>query len=92
MKQMFSFAPRGDGLIVVSGLSLLIGVLSDATLHVPRLHGQQPSPVPSQVQRIQNGVQLNTAALNVKVQFYAADIVRVLKWLPGGTPRRRAWW
>ena len=26
--------------------------------------------------------------LNVKVQFYADDIVRVVKWLPGGTLRK----
>ena len=37
------------------------------------------------IQRIPNGVQLNSATLNVKVQFYAADTVRVLKWLPDGT-------
>ncbi|HEX9975014.1 MAG TPA: TIM-barrel domain-containing protein [bacterium] len=34
------------------------------------------------VQRIQNGVQLETATLNVKVQFYADDLARVVKWLP----------
>ena len=43
---------------------------------------------PSAVQRIQNGVQLNTAAQNVRVQFYAADIVRVVKWVSGGTPEK----
>ena len=48
---------------------------------------QQP---PSPVQRVQNGVQLNTAALNVKVQFYAADTVRVLKWLPNGTAAKNS--
>src|ERR1017187_10734070 len=50
----------------------------------------QPPPVnqPLPVQRIQNGVQLNTAALNVKVQFYADDTVRVVKWPPGGTSEK----
>ncbi len=33
------------------------------------------------VQRIQNGVQLEIRTLNVKVQFYADDMVRVVKWL-----------
>ena len=41
-----------------------------------------------QTKRIQNGVQLNTGKLNVKVQFYADDQVRVVKWLPGGTPEK----
>ena len=39
-------------------------------------------------QRIPNGVQLNTGDLNVKVQFYADDIVRVVKWRTGGTPEK----
>jgi alpha-D-xyloside xylohydrolase len=34
---------------------------------------------------IQNGVQLKTAQMNVKVQFYADDTVRVIKWLANGT-------
>lgn len=49
----------------------------------------QPStPKVAQMQPIQNGVQINTGALKVKVQFYADDIVRVVKWLPGGTPEK----
>ena len=31
---------------------------------------------------------MKSATLNVRVQFYADDIVRVLKWLPGGTPAK----
>ncbi len=45
-------------------------------------------PPGAQVQRIQNGVVLNTAALHVKVQFYADDTVRVLKWRTGGTSEK----
>ena len=49
----------------------------------------QPTPPPeTQIQRIQNGVQLNTGDLHVKVQFYASDTVRVLKWRTGGTPEK----
>ena len=44
----------------------------------------QPPPAKALVHRIPNGVQLNTGTLNVRVQFYADDIVRVVKWLPGG--------
>ncbi len=47
----------------------------------------QPSAPPeTQIQHIQNGVQLSRGDLQVKVQFYADDIVRVIKWSPGGTP------
>jgi alpha-D-xyloside xylohydrolase len=37
------------------------------------------------VQQIQNGIQLATGGLNVKVQFYAEGIVRVVKWPARGT-------
>ena len=42
------------------------------------------------VQRIQNGVQLETKALNLKVQFYAADVVRVVKWSPEGSSTKKS--
>ncbi|MBN1182776.1 MAG: DUF5110 domain-containing protein [Bacteroidales bacterium] len=37
------------------------------------------------VKKISNGVQLESKTLNVKVQFYEEDVVRVTKWLPDGT-------
>ena len=40
---------------------------------------------PAIVQQIQNGVQLATGSLNVRVQFYADGTVRVVKWPAGGT-------
>jgi len=40
------------------------------------------------VRRIQNGIFLETATLNLKVQFYADKIIRIIKWLPGGTPEK----
>ena len=45
---------------------------------------------PVRTQRIDNGVHLETSTLNIKVQFYADDAVRVLKWLPGGTPEKNS--
>jgi alpha-D-xyloside xylohydrolase len=39
-------------------------------------------------QRIRNGVQLASGNLNVKVQFYAEGIVRVVKWPAGGTSNK----
>jgi hypothetical protein len=46
------------------------------------------TPAPLGVQRIQNGVQLAVGDLNVKVQFYAEGIVRVVKWPTGGTSEK----
>ncbi|MGO9000756.1 MAG: DUF4968 domain-containing protein, partial [Limisphaerales bacterium] len=71
-------------------LSSLIGLnsLLASCQTKPAAGVQPPSLPPSAAQRIPNGVQLNTAALNVKVQFYADDIVRVVKWLPGGTSEK----
>ena len=43
------------------------------------------APAPPGVQRIQNGAQLAAGDLNVKAQFYAEGIVRVVKWPAGGT-------
>ncbi len=48
----------------------------------------QAAPAPQGIQRIQNGVQLKTGDLNVKVQFYAEGTVRVVKWPAGGTPEK----
>jgi len=48
----------------------------------------QTVPVTPAVQRIQNGAQLTARDLNVKVQFYGDDIVRVLKWPVGGTSQK----
>jgi alpha-D-xyloside xylohydrolase len=42
----------------------------------------------SQTQHIRNGVQLQTGELNVKVQFYAENMVRVVKWVSGGTAEK----
>jgi alpha-D-xyloside xylohydrolase len=44
----------------------------------------------SQILKIQNGVVLKTAHLNISVQFYADDMVRVIKWLPQGTPDKKS--
>ncbi len=46
------------------------------------------APTPPAIERIQNGIQLKTGDLNVKVQFYAEGIVRVVKWPAGGTSEK----
>jgi alpha-D-xyloside xylohydrolase len=46
-------------------------------------------PLPAngaEVKVIRNGVELNTGELNIRAQFYADNIVRILKWVPKGTP------
>ncbi len=40
------------------------------------------------VEQIQNGVQIETNKLNLKAQFYAEDIVRVVKWMPGASAEK----
>ena len=82
MIKMHSSALRVMALLGLVGLSL--GLVSCQT-QSPSWRNMSP------VQHIQNGVQLHTATLNVKVQFYADDRVRVVKWAPGGTSQRRAW-
>jgi alpha-D-xyloside xylohydrolase len=38
----------------------------------------------AQVKNVKNGIELKTPGLNLKVQFYADDIVRITKWDPKG--------
>src|SRR5690348_15560854 len=47
----------------------------------------QPSP---SAQRIQNGIQVTAGDLNVRVQFYSPETVRVLKWTKPGTPEKKS--
>ena len=49
------------------------------------LTSHQVSSSKDKVERIHNGVQLETGDLNVKAQFYSTNIVRVMKWLPEAT-------
>jgi alpha-D-xyloside xylohydrolase len=42
------------------------------------------------VQAVKNGVQIENAALNVKVQFYCDDVVRVVKWRSPGTEAKKS--
>ena len=80
--KIFSLAPRATVLFGVLGLSILL--VSCQTK--PAAFKGEPATAPlSQAQRIQNGVQLKTGDLNVKVQFYADNVVRVVKWRTGGT-------
>jgi alpha-D-xyloside xylohydrolase len=37
---------------------------------------------------IRNGIELNTAELSLRAQFYANNIVRILKWVPKGTSEK----
>jgi len=40
------------------------------------------------IKEIKNGIELTTGKMNLRVQFYDANIVRVLKWCKGGSPEK----
>lgn len=40
----------------------------------------------AQVKSVKNGVELSTSVLNLRVQFYDDDVIRILKWDKEGTP------
>ncbi len=40
------------------------------------------------IKHIKNGIEIETKGLNLKVRFYSDNIVRVVKWLPGGSPQK----
>ena len=84
MREMFSSALRAPAWFSFICLGFVLASCQTKSPAAKAPPVNQPLPV----QRIQNGVQLNTAALNVKVQFYADDTVRVIKWLPGGTSEK----
>jgi alpha-D-xyloside xylohydrolase len=92
MKQMCSFGRSVTGLMSFLCLGLLLASCqtNPPVAKAPPANPAAAAPAapmnqPASVQHIQNGVQLQAGKLNVKVQFYADDVVRVLKWGPGGT-------
>jgi alpha-D-xyloside xylohydrolase len=60
-------------------INLLISILSITFLY---------SSTSAQVKKIKNGIELSTQELNLKVQFYNDNIVRIIKWDPEGTPEK----
>ncbi len=62
---------KNHGIFHVALLLLLLSSLC------PTIHAQ--------VTRIKNGAELRAPDLNVRVQFYDGNIVRVIKWCTGGT-------
>ena len=52
------------------------------------LSGYQCSTIQAQVQKLKNGTEIHTPELNVRVQFYDENIVRVTKWSPRGTSEK----
>ncbi len=44
--------------------------------------------IEAQVKSIKNGAELSTPDLNVRVQFYDENIVRITKWSRGGTSEK----
>lgn len=52
------------------------------------LLGFQISASGIKTERIQNGIKLETTELSLKAQFYAVNIVRIVKWLPGESEKK----
>jgi alpha-D-xyloside xylohydrolase len=48
----------------------------------------QCSTIQAQMKKIKNGAELNAPQINVRVQFYDENIVRVIKWSPRGTSEK----
>jgi alpha-D-xyloside xylohydrolase len=70
-------------------LALCLGVLQALGQSSSLVMKAAPTvPAPATIQHIHNGIQLTTGKLNVKVQFYAEGIVRVVKWPAGGTSKK----
>ena len=44
--------------------------------------------VKTEIKPVHNGIQFITKEINMSVAFYTEDIVRIVKWLPGGTPEK----
>jgi alpha-D-xyloside xylohydrolase len=84
MMKIFLPTSRATVLFGVLGLNFLLA--SCQTSSAPK--NAQVKPPLSEAQRIQNGVLLKTGDLNVKVQFYADNVVRVIKWTPNGTSEK----
>jgi alpha-D-xyloside xylohydrolase len=81
-----AIAMRATVLCCVFGLSVSSAFcqVSSSTAN-GAAHLKQPLP---EVQRIQNGTQFKAGELNVRIQFYSGDTVRVVKWLASGTPEK----
>ncbi len=84
MKKIVSFARKATVLLSLLCLDLLwVSCQTESSES-----NAPPADQPNTVQRIRNGVRLNAGKLNVKVQFYADDSVRVVRWLRGGTSQK----
>jgi alpha-D-xyloside xylohydrolase len=71
------------------GLVGLTVLLVSCQTKAPVVTNAEPArQSPAREPRIQNGVQLKAGELNVRVQFYADNVVRVLKWRPEGTSEK----
>jgi len=76
MTNSLSFSRRIAALVSIACLSLFF--------HLQITFAKTEQPL-SKAQKIHNGIQLETDSLNLKVQCYADNIVRVVKWPAGGT-------
>ncbi len=81
MTNSLSFSRRIAALVSIACLSLFF--------HLQITFAKTEQPL-SKAQKIHNGIQLETDSLNLKVQCYADNIVRVVKWPAGGTAEKKS--
>jgi alpha-D-xyloside xylohydrolase len=79
MMRFLTSTSRMAALLLALGLSVL-PVLGQSAAKDSKTVAAAASPV----ERLPNGVQLTAGGINVRVQFYAAGTVRVVKWPNGG--------
>ena len=83
----FSLALWAPALLGIFCLNFL---LASCEAQSPASKDAQVEQPQTNVQHIENGAELKTGDMNVKVQFYAEGMVRVIKWLPGGTSEKKS--
>jgi len=81
MTNSFPFSRWIAALVSIACLSLFF--------HLQITFAKTEQPL-SKAQKIHNGIQLETDSLNLKVQCYADNIVRVVKWPAGGTAEKKS--
>lgn len=69
-------------------LNYLLASCQAQTAASKEAQGKQPLPQNQRTDK--NGVEMKIPGLNVKVQFYSDNIVRVVKWLPDGTSDKKS--
>lgn len=66
--------------------TVLLGLVGLGLLGISCHHESSVSSPQDRAGKIPNGIEIKTAAMNIRAQFYADDTVRIVKWPLDGTP------